>query len=91
MNATSNSINLTCEAVIASGSGSGFTVSQLKALSLDDIRDCLYELGYTPLDSDQATTIWNRVLAVYLSFVQFQLNSTFDKIDISSNAGVRLG
>nr|CAG4647328.1 EOG090X0BM0 [Megafenestra aurita]SVE92597.1 EOG090X0BM0 [Megafenestra aurita] len=65
VNATSNSINLTCEAVIASGSGSGFTVSQLKALSLDDIRDCLYELGYSPLDSDQATTIWNRVLAVY--------------------------
>ncbi|XP_046634836.1 uncharacterized protein LOC124313970 isoform X1 [Daphnia pulicaria] len=56
---------LSCEAVVPSGSAAGFTVDQLISLSSDDIQDCLYELGHSPLNSDQGTALWNRVLQVY--------------------------
>lgn len=39
-------------------------MNQLKSLSDDDIRDCLYELGTSPLSMDQATVLWDRILKV---------------------------
>lgn len=65
MMSTGNESNkLTCEAIVAAGSGAGFRIDQLELLSNDDIRDCLYELGSSPLSSYQATTLWNRILQV---------------------------
>lgn len=59
-----NNLRLTCEAVIASGSGAGFTAEQLVTLSRDDIRDCLYELGSRPLSWDKSALLWNKVIEV---------------------------
>ena len=56
--------NLSCEAVVASGSGAGFTLDQLESLSNDDIRDCLYELGSSRLSWSQATALWSRIVYV---------------------------
>ena len=57
---------LTCDAVFATGSGgSGFTVNQLKSISNQDVKDCVMELGSSPLDVDQATTIWTRLDKAY--------------------------
>ncbi len=55
---------LTCDAVVAAGSGAGFTVEQLRSLSDEDVKDCLYELGALPLSQEQATQLWNRVKVV---------------------------
>ena len=57
-------ISLTCDAVIAAGSASFFTVKQLQSLRDEDINDCLYELGANYLTIDQATIVWNRVKEV---------------------------
>ncbi len=62
-----SSNRLTCEAIVASGSGAGFRIDQLVLLSNDDIYDCLYELGSSPLSLNQATTLWNRILQVQLN------------------------
>jgi len=50
---------------LAVGSGSGFTVDQLKSMSNQDVKDCVMELGTGPLDIDQATAIWSRLDKAY--------------------------
>lgn len=56
---------LSCNTIMAAGSAAGFSVDQLKKLTVDeDVRDCLYELGAQQLSQEQATLLWNRVTEV---------------------------
>lgn len=56
---------LSCDAVVAAGSGAGFPLDQLKTLTDEDIKDCLYELGAQPLSPEQAGYLWGRVKQVH--------------------------
>ena len=64
-NQTNGLVPLSCDAVVAAGSGSGFSVEQLKTLSDEDVRDCLYELGAQQLSAEQARYLWLRIKQVY--------------------------
>lgn len=58
------SMELNCDVVVAAGSGAGFSVEEIYTLPDEAIQDCLYELGFIKLSSDQAAAIFNRTLQV---------------------------
>lgn len=55
-----NKEKLTCFKVRIAGNAASFTKEQLE--SLDDIQDCLYELGSQPLSLDNARVLWIKLL-----------------------------
>ncbi|CAH1401600.1 unnamed protein product [Nezara viridula] len=61
---------ITCEDVKEKGSGSLFSVEQLKSLSLldeDGIKDCVIILGKEPLTKEQSSTVWSALIDIYKS------------------------
>nr|XP_024219012.1 uncharacterized protein LOC112211470 isoform X2 [Halyomorpha halys] len=61
---------ITCEDVKGKGSGSVFSVEELKSLSLldeDGIKECIIILGKEPLTKEQSSTVWSALIDIYKS------------------------
>lgn len=78
---------ITCEDVKEKGSGSVFSVEQLKSLSLldeDGIKECIIILGKEPLTKEQSSTVWSALIDVNNTMLVF--NYKIENKDVSFNS-----